>query len=569
MTTCVDELLHDEIGGAVIRSLAGNAELRLAPATLYLGQLPLAEAAAHHQTVNPSLVSARAQVDGFALRARFSKPSLHAQYWPDTETAQLVYECLEQLRVESLVPEQWPGMRANLNSQFEDWMQQVIDSGLAESDAGMLILTVATMVWTRLNSQPIPDKIGDWIESTRANLGPVLGDWLYQLRKAQANQKAYAPVNQAIAVWVAKALAELPEVPKDKKKRLASRNGLAFRLPQSGTPIAFLGGSSAITHGTGRHDKNADRYKVFTQAYDEEVRPLDIVRTGELQRLRSEMDASIRGQQFHLPRLIRQLRQWQLSAAKPVWETAQESGILDTRLAHKLVTEFSDHRLFQSVHETPTVDTSFTLLIDCSGSMKGLASDLSIYIDLLCRAAERAGLLTEVLGYTTVRWNGGRSQKLWQQEGSLGKPGRLADRRHIVFKSFDRSWRDARMSLAGLRKVDLFKEGIDGEALQWAAARLAMQSSRRKELLVISDGCPMESSSQNANDSGFLENHLASVAAQIRRAGGIRLRGVGVGVDLTRFYPEHLKLDLAQGLSETTLQYLSQWLTKPTSRRSI
>jgi cobaltochelatase CobT len=96
-----------------------------------------------------------------------------------------------------------------------------------------------------------------------------------------------------------------------------------------------------------------------------------------------------------------------------------------------------------------------------------------------------------------------------------------------------------------------------------------MQSSRRKELLVISDGCPMESSSQNANDSGFMENHLASVAAQIRRAGSMRLRGVGVGVDLTRFYPEHLKLDLAQGLSETTLQYLSQWLTKPTSRRSI
>lgn len=569
MTATADKLLHDEIGGAVIRSLAGNAELRLAPSTLYLGQLPFAEAAAHHQTVNPSLVSARAQVDGFALRARFSEPSLHAQYWPDTETAQLVYECLEQLRVESLVPEQWPGMRANLHNQFEDWMQQVIDSGLAESDAGMLILTVATMVWTRLNSQPIPDKIGDWIESTRANLGPVLGDWLYQLRKAQANQQAYAPVNQAVAVWVAKALAELPEIPKDKKKRLASRNGLAFRLPQSGTPIAFLGGSSAIAHGSSRVEKNADRYKVFTHAYDEEVKPLDIVRADELRRLRSEMDTAIREQQFHLPRLIRQLRQWQLIAAKPVWETAQESGILDTRLAHKLVTELNDHRLFQSVQDTSTVDTSFTILIDCSGSMKGLANELSLFIDLLCRASERAGLLTEVLGYTTVRWNGGRSQKLWQQEGSPAKPGRLADRRHIVFKSFDRSWRDTRVSLAGLRKVDLFKEGIDGEALEWAASRLALQTSRRKELLVISDGCPMESSSQNANDPGFMENHLASVAAQIRKAGGIRLRGVGVGVDLTRFYPDHLQLDLAQGLSETTLQYVSQWLTKPPSRRLL
>jgi cobaltochelatase CobT len=138
-----------------------------------------------------------------------------------------------------------------------------------------------------------------------------------------------------------------------------------------------------------------------------------------------------------------------------------------------------------------------------------------------------------------------------------------------VFKRFDRSWRDSRVGLAGLRKVDLFKEGIDGEALEWAASRLALQNSRRKELLVISDGCPMESSSQNANDPGFMETHLASVAGQIRRAGAIRLRAIGVGVDLTRFYPEHLKLDLAEGLSETTLQYVSQWLTKPPSRRTL
>ena len=221
------------------------------------------------------------------------------------------------------------------------------------------------------------------------------------------------------------------------------------------------------------------------------------------------------------------------------------------------------------MQDTSTVDTSFTILIDCSGSMKGLANDLSLFIDLLCRASERAGLLTEVLGYTTVRWNGGRSQKQWQQEGCSAKPGRLADRRHIVFKSFDRSWRDTRISLAALRKVDLFKEGVDGEALEWAASRLALQNSRRKELLVISDGCPMESSSQNANDPGFMESHLASVAAQIRRTGGIRLRAIGVGIDLTRFYPEHLKLDLDHGLSETTLQYVSQWLTKPPSRRSL
>ena len=55
----------------------------------------------------------------------------------------LVFELLEQLRVESLAPEEWPGARANLHARFVHWSQAFADSGLTESSLGILLFTVA------------------------------------------------------------------------------------------------------------------------------------------------------------------------------------------------------------------------------------------------------------------------------------------------------------------------------------------------------------------------------------------------------------------------------------------
>ena len=41
----------------------------------------------------------------------------------------------------------------------------------------------------------------------------------------------------------------------------------------------------------------------------------------------------------------------------------------------------------------------------------------------------------------------------------------------MVFKDADTPWRRARAGIAALLKADLFREGIDGEAVDWADAR--------------------------------------------------------------------------------------------------
>ena len=555
----------DEVGGAVIRSLAGQPGLHLSGDCLFDGQFEVASPVVHHQALAETdaakKLGYRALLDGYGLRARYSDLDCHIRYRPESETGAMVYELIEQIRVEHFVPSEWPGMKSNLQDHYLRWVDQVIESGLAEADAGLLILTVSLMVWTRVNSTPIPDKVGDWIESTRANLSGPLGPMLAGLRRTRHDQSAFAPINRQLSEWVAQALAELPSLQLKTKKPLIGRTALAFRLPHVKPSTPPTQANESWTTRT-RIKPDVAGYQVFTTQFDQTGSVTDWARSAELASLREGMDEALKTGQFHLPRLIRRLRQWQLILGLPSWESARPEGLLDLRLAHKLVTEVGQKDLFQQPCQLPAVETALTILLDCSGSMKQHANQLSLFVDLMSRAAERAGLKIEVLGYTTASWAGGRALKGWFRAGQPKNPGRLAETRHIVFKAFDQPWRVARHSLAGLRKLDLYKEGVDGEALQWAAERLMAESAQRRELLVIADGCPMETASQSHNDENFLDRHLRVVAHNIQTKTPIRLRAIGLGLDLGVFFRDHMQLDLKGGLTESKLQEVIGWLTR-------
>ncbi|MFN3689249.1 cobaltochelatase CobT-related protein [Salinarimonas sp.] len=90
----------------------------------------------------------------------------------------------------------------------------------------------------------------------------------------------------------------------------------------------------------------------------------------------------------------------------------------------------------------------------------------------LVEVLDEIGVETEVLGYTTVEWRGGKSRELWINEGRPPLPGRLNDLRHIVYESFDEDSKDLLRSISRMGVVGVPKENIDGEALLWAAGRL-------------------------------------------------------------------------------------------------
>jgi cobaltochelatase CobT len=205
-------------------------------------------------------------------------------------------------------------------------------------------------------------------------------------------------------------------------------------------------------------------------------------------------------------------------------------------------------------------------LVDCSGSMKQHIEPLATLLDVFVRALEQAGVTSELLGFGTGAWNGGRARRDWLQAGRPPSPGRLNELSHRVFKDGDTSWRRARPGIAALLKADLFREGVDGEAVDWAVARLQARPEARKLLVVVSDGCPMDSATQLANDAFYLDNHLKQVLQRHERAGRVDIRALGVGLDLSPFYARCQALELGTAPGPAVLRDILQLLARPARR---
>jgi Zn-dependent protease len=116
----------------------------------------------------------------------------------------------------------------------------------------------------------------------------------------------------------------------------------------------------------------------------------------------------------------------------------------------------------------------------------------------------------------------------------------LCDLRHIVYRTADDRSDGAPPSVRNLLREGLLKENIDGEAVAWAAGRLRARPEARKVLVVVSDGVPVDDSTLSVNPGNYLDRHLRTVIASIREAGDVWLAGIGLDVDLSRYYPRAL-----------------------------
>ena len=272
------------------------------------------------------------------------------------------------------------------------------------------------------------------------------------------------------------------------------------------------------------------------------------MRVAQLDEFRDQLDRHVQAQGVNVARLARELMARLATPQREDWAQAQEEGVIDGRRLAQLVSSPTERRLFRQPVREPVADAAVTFLLDCSGSMRAHRQAVAAMVDLLARALELAGATSEILGFTTGAWNGGRAAKDWQRAGRPPAPGRLNEALHLVFKAAETPWRRARRDLAAMLKEDAFREGLDGEALQWAARRLRQRPEPRRLLIVVSDGCPMDAATGLANDPHYLDRHLQQVAGDLEQAGDIELAAIGVGLDLSPYYRRSIVIDLAAGL---------------------
>jgi cobaltochelatase CobT len=236
------------------------------------------------------------------------------------------------------------------------------------------------------------------------------------------------------------------------------------------------------------------------------------------------------------------------------WLDGQEAGRIDGRRLSQLIASPTERRLFCTEPEVPLVACACTFLIDCSGSMRAHIESVAVLVDVLARAMEQLGVHTEVLGFSTNAWNGGRAHRQWVRAGRPPHPGRLNETAHLIFKDSDTPWRQARHAMGALLKSELFREGVDGEALRWAAQRLERHTDVRRLLVVISDGSPTDGATALANDEHYLDHDLSNVVAEIEAQGRVEVLGLGVGLDLSPYYRRHRVLDLSNSVTQQVVR---------------
>ena len=532
----------EELCAAAIRAVSGDPGVYFRGQRLHRGYAVYPAYAPH---LRPSLEdddfgSFRGAADGLAMRLRHSDPELHRRLAPNEDVAGLVFEMLEQFRAEAMAAPEMLGLIRNLRHRHEAWSRAFHASGLTESTHGLLLYTVAQICRSRVTGEPAVEETEDLLEATRFSLAPAIGSDLAGLRRHRADQAAYAVHARSIARTVAALVDRVAQGGDDAAGR-SSRNAFTLFLDTSddGEQVtrADSGDSSVLTeaeHG----------YRVFTRAYDRQHPVSDLVRPALLREYRQRLDDHVAAEGVNVPRLARQLKTLLTEPTHDGWDGGQEHGVIDGRTLAQLVTSPFERRLFRTERIEPVADCLVTFLIDCSGSMRQHNETAAIIVDVLARALDLAGVSSEILGFTTGAWNGGRTLRDWKHAGRPRHPGRLNELAHLVFKDADTSWRRARQEIAGLLKGDLYREGVDGEAVSWACARMQGRPEQRRLLVVISDGSPTDSATNLANDVHYLDHHLREVVAGEEISGSTRIYGLGVGLDLSPYYARSHALDL-------------------------
>ena len=308
--------------------------------------------------------------------------------------------------------------------------------------------------------------------------------------------------------------------------------------------------------------KNIDNvnldYKIFTSQFDEIIKAENLENADEASKLRKNLDQQLIGFQDVITKLANKLQRQLLAKQNRAWEFDLEDGLLDSSKLPRIIMDPYNSLSFKKEKDLDFKDTVVTLLIDNSGSMRGRPITIAaICADILSRTLERCSVKVEILGFTTKNWKGGQSREFWTKNSKPKTPGRLNDLRHIIFKSADTHWRQAKNNLGLMLKEGLLKENIDGEAILWAYNRIKKRKEERKILMVISDGAPVDDSTLSVNSGDFLEKHLKKIVKFIENKSDIEILAIGIGHDVSRYYNKAIKITDVNELGDVMISQLS------------
>jgi cobaltochelatase CobT len=545
----------------------------------------------------------RGQADRLALRLANHDEAVNARLRPSDSQAAEVFDAVEQARVEAVGSTALAGVRANMNAALLTRLERM-GALRAEAERVPMAEAVALLVRERLTGQRSPDGAGAMLDLVRPELEAKAGAQFDRLAAVAEDQaafgKALKDVLRALELDPGDGRGDEasedqgdeepdPQDPDANDDQDEEENDGGGEGGQSmdgssddqtaeeerdsrsdGAPAEMDGdmtddgpelseGDLPNRQQTADDGRALDAYRVFTTAFDETVDAADLCDPNELERLRSLLDQQLTALSSIVARLANKLQRRLMAQQNRTWTFDLEEGVLDTARLTRVITDPTSPLSFKAESESPFRDTVVTLLLDNSGSMRGRPIMVAaVCADVLARTLERCGVKVEILGFTTRAWKGGQSREAWITAGKPSMPGRLNDLRHIIYKAADAPWRRAKKNLGLMMREGLLKENIDGEALTWAHDRLRSRTEARQILMVISDGSPVDDSTQSANAALYLDKHLRQVIERIETQSAVELIAIGIGHDVTRWYRRAVTIVDVEQLGGVMIEKLAE-----------
>lgn len=189
-------------------------------------------------------------------------------------------------------------------------------------------------------------------------------------------------------------------------------------------------------------------YKIYSSAFDQVIIPSKLIEKDELFRLKTLLDSKIDKLDNISRKLRLEFRKKLISKQNIAIRQSQDDEIIDRKKLTQIIASPFKKNFYITNKNQQYQNTVITILLDNSGSMRGSPIVISaMACQIIAQLLEEFSIKTEILGFTTADWRGGKSKKLWEENGNPKDPGRLNDLRHIIYKSANQTFKKSKVNL--------------------------------------------------------------------------------------------------------------------------
>ena len=539
-------------------------------------------------------VKARAEFDSAALKKKFSNTEIFKKNLPNKSSCKSLYAIAEKIRYEALGGKMLKGIKKNLKENYDQIINLKRKDQLKTKEDVPVVEAFELYMLKNFHNIKLNSLTNNMLNFWEKDFDRAINEHLNFLKENLESQEEYSSkfseIFQKMEIFQSEETEETKEEnqqndtnnpssedqekenndDKDQNKSEETEASLEsdydideFKLDEQLVDTdSDKQSNEQVIQKKNEDNLNLD-YKIFTNQYDEIIKAENLENIEDVIKLRKTLDQQLIGFQDVITKLANKLQRQLLAKQNRAWEFDLEEGLLDSSKLPRIIMDPYNSLSFKKEKDLDFKDTIVTLLIDNSGSMRGRPITIAaICADILSRTLERCSVKVEILGFTTKNWKGGKSREFWNKNEKPKKPGRLNDLRHIIYKSADTHWRQAKNNLGLMLKEGLLKENIDGEAILWAFNRLKKRKEERKILMVISDGAPVDDSTLSVNSGDFLEKHLKRMVKHIEDKTEIEILAIGIGHDVSRYYNRAIKITDVNELGDVMISQLSALFDK-------